>query len=373
MIKKLKTLGFHVIVCGIDPNEPGHSLSHESIFIDYSNAFEVREYLELNEVDFVLPTGNDKAYRTGLKLSDEFGFPGYDTFEDGLFFLEKNRFRVMCDNLDLKVPFFVTSTSNELLTTQVRFETPFLVKPTQGFSGIGIIKILNESERPKLYAIEGIQNSADTFVIEEFLEGSLHSHSAFIQDRRIIQDFFVDEFCTVNEFAVDSSNHPSQLSEKLREHVREMVAVFLNRLDLVDGLIHTQFMISQGEAVLIESMRRCPGDLFPNLIHLSSGFDYVYNYIAPFANLPFETSKGNTSDELPIARFTLARSHESQFFGFNVDSECSKFSFYPLAKNGDRLEPFPQGKSGVLFVELVDKSALFSKVSGFQQMIGYLN
>jgi len=373
MIQRVKSLGFHVIVCGVDPGEPGHSISHESIFLDYKDIEELKKFLRANQVEFVVPTSNDVAYRTGLELSKEFDFPGYDKYEEGLLFLEKDSYRKICKDLNLRIPIFQTTEARDLLSIQSKFEIPFLIKPAQGFSGIGIIKVQKESERLEVESIEWDHCSDDIFVVEKFLEGTLHSHSAFTQDGRIIQDFFVDEFCTINQFAVDSSNYPSRVSQEVREQVRGMIGTLLGPLNLVDGLIHTQFMISQGEAVLIESMRRCPGDLFPNLIGLSTGFDYIYNYIAPFLNMPLVIPTHFSKEALPIARFTVADSQENQIFGISVPSESENFIFYPLLKNGDSFMQFPKGKVGILFVELSNIDTLFSEVPNFQSKIGIIN
>ena len=142
MIKCVKNLGFVVTVCGGDPSEPGHAIGDESVFVDYSDAEAVHKYLRSNRIDYVLPTSNDAAYRTGLELAGIFKFPGFDSLQNGLNFLEKNKFRELCSRLDLAIPDFKVCTSDNLITVQSKFELPFLVKPTDGFSGKGILKIL---------------------------------------------------------------------------------------------------------------------------------------------------------------------------------------------------------------------------------------
>jgi phosphoribosylaminoimidazole carboxylase (NCAIR synthetase) len=373
MIKCAKKLGFYVIVCGKNPNEAGHYLGHESIFLDYSDVNQIKKYVEAHKVDYLLPTSNDAAYRTGLELAAEFNFPGFDEYEKGQSFLEKNRFRNVCKEIDLSIPFFRITTARDLMQEQIEFDIPFLIKPAIGFSGIGIIKVENELDREKLKSSNQIEASASSYVIENYIAGTLHSHSAFIEGKRILRDFFVDEFCTINEFAVDSSNHPSKINDQVKEQVRCMIEELLAHMDLVDGLIHTQFMLSDGKAILIESMRRCPGDLFPNLIQLSTGFDYIYNYVAPFLEKPFENCDSQEKSNAPIARFTLATKVDGRIYAIEVGSESSNLVFYPLLKNGDELKPFPLGKAGILFLEFPSTEILFSKVRNFQQGIGILD
>jgi formate-dependent phosphoribosylglycinamide formyltransferase (GAR transformylase) len=373
MIKCIKNLSFHVIVCGREPSEPGHFIADESLFLDYSNVTQIVEYVKNNPVDFVLPTANDASYRTGLELAKILNFPGFDNPEEGICFLEKNHFRDLCDALDLSIPKFQVCTTKTLISCLTNFKVPFLIKPINSFSGKGILKIQNEEDRQNAETLFLNEDSEKTFVIENFLDGTLHSHSAFVREGQVVKDFFVDEFCVINDFAVDSSNHPSNIADEVKLQVRAMIDRILKNTNIIDGLVHTQFMISKNQVFLIESMRRCPGDLFPTLIKLSSGFDYIYNYIAPFLQLPPKDPTSLPNLQSPIARFTVASRTALRVFGIDVFSKCVRFSFYPLIRNGDHLKPFPEEKVGVLFVELSSTKELFSEVPHFQQKIGIID
>ena len=372
MIKCARSLGYYVLVCGRDPEEPGHFLADESVLLDYSDSKEIINYLEVNPVDYVIPTANDAAYRTGIELSEIFQFPGLDKPTEARNFLEKNHFRNLCGRLELNIPVFEVCDAKSLTLSQLNFNVPFLIKPINGFSGKGIFKVENGKDREKIDEHFSIDDSEKLYVLENFLDGTLHSHSAFIRDGKIESDFFVDEFCVINQFAVDSSNHPSVISNTFRIQIRTMIEKILQNSNLEDGLIHTQFLVSNDEVFLIESMRRCPGDLYPSLINLSTGFDYIYNYIAPFLQLPFRDLPSFMQHELPIARFTIATRHTSLIFGIKMNSASKGLSFYPLARNGDHLKSFPDDKAGVLFVELQDSDELFLEVPQFQKKIGII-
>ena len=66
-------------------------------------------------------------------------------------------------------------------------------------------------------------NSAKQFsksgavIAEEFVDGKLYSHSAFIKNKKIVVDFFVNEYCTVYPYQVNSSNISKQLSQKIQQ------------------------------------------------------------------------------------------------------------------------------------------------------------
>ncbi len=71
---------------------------------------------------------------------------------------------------------------------------PLLVKPSDSFSGRGVTKVFDRTELAAAVADARRNSRSAEVVIEEFIEGSLHSHSAFIKDQEIAFDVFVDEY-----------------------------------------------------------------------------------------------------------------------------------------------------------------------------------
>ena len=68
-----------------------------------------------------------------------------------------------------------------------------------------------------------------------------------------------------------------------------------------NGLLHTQFISDNNRFWLIETMRRCPGDLYGTLIKKSTGFDYAKFYSKPFLN------QKNSIDEVNLLNRYFAR------------------------------------------------------------------
>ena len=171
-----------------------------------------------------------------------------------------------------------------------------LVKPDDSFSGRGMSKVTDPDDLPKaLYDATKSSRSGEA-IVEEFVDGNLHSHSAFIRGGDIIFDAFVDEFCTIYPYQVDCSNHPSALSPPIRDRVRKSVKKMVTALGLADGLLHTQFIVNETDVWLIELMRRGPGDLYGKLVELSTGVDYHDLMVRPYLDeaLPSTVSAKKT-------------------------------------------------------------------------------
>ena len=62
--------------------------------------------------------------------------------------------------------------------------------------------------------------------------------------KKIIMNFFVDEFCTAYKYQVNSSNSPSTLNKKIKKEVVNAISKIILLLELNDGLLHTQFIVN---------------------------------------------------------------------------------------------------------------------------------
>jgi formate-dependent phosphoribosylglycinamide formyltransferase (GAR transformylase) len=194
-------------------------------------------------------------------------------------------------------------------------------------------------------------------VVEEFIEGNLHSHSAFLQDGHIGFDFFVDEFCTVYPYQVNCSNCPSSLSEQVRCGVRRCINRIAKSLGLNDGLIHTQFMAKGNDFWIFETMRRCPGDLYGKLISLSTSIDYLDLYVRPFLGLSLpETLPEATS--FYYGRHTISSNQPMVYFSFSHTVPAESVDIVPLKSSGEHLSVAPFDKIGILFAQFRDSESM---------------
>ena len=58
-------------------------------------------------------------------------------------------------------------------------------------------------------------------LIEEYIEGQLYSYSAFVQKKKVVAGFFVQEDSTTNPFAVDTSRVVECIGSALRQRLQE--------------------------------------------------------------------------------------------------------------------------------------------------------
>jgi biotin carboxylase len=234
---------------------------------------------------------------------------------------------------------------------------PIIIKPVDSFSGRGVNKVTKARDLCAAIADSSKYSRSQQIVVEQFIEGTLHSHSAFIKKYNIIQDFFVDEFCTVYPYQVDCSNIPSLLNGRIRQRVRECIHELTKLLRLNDGLLHTQFILSNEDIYLIECTRRCPGDLYYYLISFSTSMPYIENYLHPF--LGQKISFPSHFLEIPYARHTISIAEDSVVYGFSHKIPSQEVKCFPLRVSGALIRRAPFDRIAILLALFSNTDTLF--------------
>lgn len=347
----IRKYGYHVGTCGNIPQDPCHQYSDSSHLTDYSLREDLLALVERQHVINLIPGCNDYSYLSCAWVAEQVGLNGYDSYETTSALLHKDSFRNLARRRGYPVPKAAMSAEEA-----EKLEYPLLVKPIDSFSGRGIEKIYNSNEL--LPAFEKAKNFSvsNRAVIEEFKKGDLYSHSAFIVNGRIAIDFFVDEYCTVYPYQVNSSCLSVRLNNILKVRVRECVEQLVSDLDLVDGLLHTQFIANDYQFWLIELTRRCPGDLYSKLILDTTGIDYADIYVRNFLGQPLPDVK--VKHKKYIARHTVSTGDSGIFISLKHDISDASVHAIQLKKTGELLRPAPFDKAAILFAEFKDEKML---------------
>lgn len=353
----LKEMGYELHICGNQPQDPCIGWAGQYHYLDYSDSDLLLELVKKEKYAAILPTCNDDSYLSVVKVAEILGMPGFDSVGTTLQLHDKFKFRAFASYHHIPVPKVWDLESG--ISHPIDSDFPLLVKPVDSFSGKGITKLLNINGLNDAVEVAKLNSRSKNYVVESFLEGTLHSHSAFIKNSKISHDFFVDEFCTVYPYQVNCSNSPSRLNIEVRAKMRHYVERLATLLNLADGLLHTQFIVSGGEAYLIECMRRCPGDLFYHLVSFSTENSYIANYLRPFLGKPFDFL--DADQEIPWARHTISTPDDSVIHGYSVGDEVDEMRFFQLCESGGLIKKAPYGKVAIFFVRYSSLAQLFER------------
>ena len=340
----LKEENYEVFVIGGNPNDSLCSPDYNWINTNYSNLNKCLEIIKNYKIDYIIPGGNDFSYLICSQLSEILGLTYLDSLDISQKINNKNKFRSFCLENSLHSP-KIFRDLEEIPPV------PVIVKPTDCYSGRGATKLDNPNRKNLYESIDLAKNFSRSreFVIEEFVTGELFSHSAFIENQKIVIDFFVEEHCTANPFTVDTSRLNDKIVDTVKKNIRIDIEKISKLLNLKDGLIHTQFILNDQNFWILEVTRRCPGDLYSELIEMTTGFEYSRYYWKYFLenNISIPIVKTNKN----IIRHTISTYESQNYQGLEYLESIFVKKFINLLKVGENLDKSPFSRVGVMFVE----------------------
>lgn len=336
---------YDVYVVGSNPKDFLAKYSKNYIHLDYSDTNKLDSLINELKFDYVIPGCNDVSYNSCVEINYNNRFPGIESKSNNKTLNNKQSYR--CFTAKNKIPAPKIYTVDNIKSTHF----PIIIKPTDAFSGRGVNILYKKDIKNLSSAIsEAKKNSKEGhYVIESFISGQLYSHSAFISNKNIVADIIVEEHCTANPFAVDTSrviqNFPKILLDKIRKFTKK-TAILLN---LKNGLLHTQFICKNKSIWLIETTRRCPGDLYSRLIEMSTGLNYAENYTRPFLGLKYKF-KNNLKSKSFILRHTITEKEGGHYWTLRFPEAVKVQEFISLSLSGDIMKPAPASRIGIVFI-----------------------
>jgi len=352
----LVSYGFNVFVIGSGFNNYLAKICENHFDIDYSDPNKLLNIIEDNNIDFVVPGCNDKSYEICSILNEKYFFSNLDSVSVNQTINDKSKFREFSEKHNINIP-------KTLSIDEVSKNLPVIIKPSDSFSGKGNTVLFNTENGSVSKAIEKAKSfsSSNKYLIEQYIDGQLYSHSAFIVNKKIAKDFIVLEYGSVNEFVVDTSYVVEDFAPSLLGKIQFDIEKIAKILNLSDGLVHTQFMIKNDKFYLIEMTRRCPGDLYSQLIEMSTGFNYVENYLKPFILKDIELDINRRLEHRNIIRHTITLQKKQNVHSIFFTESLNIINFVPLISTGSWVSPSPVGRIGIIFFELDSIESLKDK------------
>jgi biotin carboxylase len=343
--------GHNVTVVGGNPNDALAKCVDDYVNLDYSDIDQISRLIKERRIDYLVPGCNDRSYMVCAELNVEGRFPGIDSLVMAEIINDKRKFREFSAKYGLPSP-------QLLMQDEFGSRWPVIVKPVDAFSGRGVTIVCedNASKLADAISIAQTESKKGECIVEDYIEGQLYSHTAFLQNCDILVDHIVEEHGTANRFVVDTSRVVYDFPESMLQSIRKNIRLIASKLDLQDGLVHTQF-ISNGEQYwLIEITRRCPGDLYSQMIELSTGLRYAENYARPFVDMPFDVK--NSPKRNWVMRHTLTQSMSVTLGSLKFSHPLKLIKWVPISLTGDKLRASPYGRIAIMFAEEPNEQAL---------------
>ncbi|MBN69229.1 MAG: phosphoribosylglycinamide synthetase [Gimesia sp.] len=275
LILAAKRLGFHVITSGNRADDLGHRHADEIHLEDFSNKNAMLQLARSLEIDAICASCNDFSALTAAYIAEQIQLPGHDPYETAVLIHHKDRYREFAQENQIPTPRAAGFESVQQALDQLdSFLFPVMIKPVDLTGGKGITR-LERIDDARTVLEQAFQISrAKRIVIEEFVEGSRHGFSSFLRDGRVVFCFQDNEHYFQNPYLVSAASTPANVPATTAATLCQQAEHIASLLNLKTGIFHIQYILHQGEPVIIEICRRAPGDLYIQFVQHATGINY---------------------------------------------------------------------------------------------------
>ena len=276
LIQAAHELGWYVITTGNAREGLGHPYADKNVFADFSDKEAMLELAKSENVQAVCSGCNDFALLSTVYVCERLGLPGHDSLATSLEIHHKDRYRALALRLGIPTPkAVVVHDEREFEVVIASLAFPIIVKPVDLTGGKGIHCVANVEEARAAYKDAASRTRQDHIVVEEFVQGTNHGFSAMLVKGKVAFAFADNEQYFVNKYLVSGANSPSTTEALGLAKLRDYSERIARELNLVDGILHIQYIErDDGTPVIIEICRRPPGDLYIKFVRYATGIDY---------------------------------------------------------------------------------------------------
>lgn len=281
LVNAAKELGLYVITTGNQSHGLAHKYSDEYHLVDYSNNENIYKLAKQLNVDYVCFGAHDLSYFSTVYTASKLGLDFFDDINTAQILHHKDKFKRFCLENDILSPKAKSFTDeNQAIKYTKNINFPCIVKPIDMGGGKGISKIINSDEIENSIKNAFKYSKSKIIVIEDFFEGSLHSFSTFIVDKKVKFYFEDTEIpCQNNPYGVCTSFSPSENIDIVIDTLISETEKIANLLNLKDGLLHMQYLRNNNDIEIVEFTRRIPGDIYNKPVEISTDATYAKNII----------------------------------------------------------------------------------------------
>ncbi len=244
----------------------------------------VGKYLKNHSVDGVITFWEDDVLLTA-KIAEKFHLIGtpYHIVKK---IRNKFRFREFCRQNQLPVPQFVKIDSEEDIENSVRdLQFPVVIKPIYGSSSAYVIKANDKKELLEVYSflqknistkVESALKDGISLIIEEYIDGDEVDIDILVQNGKIKFFSITDNFQTQEPFFVETGQLiPSVLPDSSQYELIRVAEICLEKLGVMDGIVHFEAKYSKKGPVPIEINLRMGGDEVHSFVKEAWGVDLI--------------------------------------------------------------------------------------------------
>lgn len=275
LCRLVKQRGLFLIIVTIPGNYPCIALADKVYYIDIYDREEIVRVAREEHIDAVISDQNDLMMPTVAYVAERLGLPG-NTFVQVNSYCNKNIFRENCDKLLIPSPKHCKVHQREIPAGFTNIPFPWVVKPEDSQSSIGVAKVDNEDEYFEALTFALLKSKNKTAIVEEFFEGREVVVEGFIYNGDYYNLGIADRkyFKLDRMFIPSQTIFPSVISVELKNRLIGYEQAYTGYVHPDFAIVHSEYLINErtGEIRVVESALRGGGVyISSHLVPLSTG------------------------------------------------------------------------------------------------------
>lgn len=372
LILAAKKQGYYVYTSGNRPDLIGHKYADEYVCCDYSDYKKIYELFKDKELDAVCACANDAGAITASYVAEKLKLPGHDSFETTLTIHHKDRFKKFAETIGLHTPqAYSFENINDALTSVDAIKFPVIVKPIDmtGGKGVSTSSCSEDYCNAVKYAFD--VSPSGRIVVEPFVEGTQHSFSTFIVNRKVETYFSDNEYSYLNKYLVSTSGGPAPNTILVKDIIIDDINRMADVLELKDGIVHVQYIFDGKMPHILEITRRCSGDMYPEPVEHSTGIKW--------AEWIVKAESGMSCSEFPSFRMQNKYCGRHCIMGnkngfvkevyISKEIEKNIYDSFVWGKEGYEIQNYMIDKIGILFLEYGSQEEMLEKSERINELI----
>ena len=275
IVKLAHSKGCHVTVVSIKGDYPCIPLADEFFECDIYHRDRIVEYAKKNHIDAVLSDQNDLMMPTVAYVAEKLSLPG-NTFEQQLSYTDKNKFRTICDKLSIPVPKHIAVNSISL-PVEFNAPLPWIIKPADSQSSIGITKISFLSEYWDAIKLALSKSKKHEAIVEEFFVGTEFVCEGFIYKGKYYNLMFGDRRYFDGTLLPCQTLFPTNILQlSIQNKIIECETKIASEINPSFGIVHSEYLVNleTGDFRIIDTALRGGGVyISSHLVPLTTGID----------------------------------------------------------------------------------------------------
>lgn len=277
LLKKAQARGIHVTVATIPGAYPCIELADDIIYKNIYDRDGIVEEAKKRGITAVISDQNDLMMPTVAYVADKLDLPG-NKFETVMAYCNKNLFRETCDKALVPSPKHTAVYSVETDFSTFDCPFPWIVKPADSQSSIGIKKISSDEDlRPSLSdALD--KSPTHSAIVEEFFEGKEIVCEGFVNEGRYYLLQFGDReyFDLENAMIPNRTLFPSLVDKEILNKILSYEQALTRLAKPSFAIVHSEYLVNEdtGDIRIVESALRGGGVyISSDLIPMATGID----------------------------------------------------------------------------------------------------